>query len=78
MNEGRESLVLIPGLGGGELAVVESLLQAAGIEYASLPGDNEGTGPRVLVKSSDLSEVKEVLAEFRIRTPKGNLVPIPW
>ena len=57
---------------------MESLLQAAGIEYASLPGDNEWTGPRVLVKASELSEVKEVLAEFRIRTPKGDLVPIPW
>ena len=78
MNEKGEPLVVIPGLGRGELAVVESLLQAAGIEYASLPGDDEWTGPRVLVRASELSDVKELLAEFRIRTPRGNLVPIPW
>ena len=78
MNEEGESLVVIPGLGRGELAVVESLLQAAGIEYASLPGDNECIGPRVLVRASEVSEVKELLAEIRIRTPMGNLVPIPW
>jgi hypothetical protein len=78
MNEGRESLAVIPGLDGGALAVVESLLQAADIEYARLPGDNESLPPRVLVRSSELSEVKELLAEFRIRTPKGDLVPIPW
>ena len=71
-------MVVIPGLDGGALAVVESLLQAAGIEYVSLPGDNEWTGPRVLVRASELSEVKELLAEIRIRTPMGNLVPIPW
>jgi hypothetical protein len=30
------------------------------------------------VRSSELSEVKELLADFRIRTPKGDLIPIPW
>lgn len=69
---------MIPGLDIGALAMVESLLQAAGIEYASLPGDFEGAPRRVLVKVSELSEVKELLAELRIRTPKGDLIPIPW
>ena len=78
MNETGESLVVIPGLGRGELAVVESLLQGAGVEYASLPGDNDCIGPRVAIRASDVPEVKELLAEFRVRTPAGNLVPIPW
>jgi hypothetical protein len=73
-----DSLIVIPGLGRGEMAVVESLLQAAGITYFSLPGDDEWTFQRIVIKASDLPEVKEVLADFRIRTTKGELVPIPW
>jgi hypothetical protein len=78
MNEERESLVVIPGLDWAALALAESLLRAADVEKVSLPGDNEMTSPRLVVRSSELPEVKELLAEIRIRTPAGNLVPIPW
>jgi hypothetical protein len=71
-------LVVIPDLDAGALALVESLLQAANVQDTCLPGDNDMTPPRVLVRSSDLFDVKESLADVRIRTPKGNLAPIPW
>jgi hypothetical protein len=81
----NDTLVMIPGLDSGSLAEVEALLQAAGIEYAQPPDDLsevppclKGVRPGLFVKSSELSDVKKVLAEFRIRTPKGDLVPIPW
>jgi hypothetical protein len=73
-----DSLVRIPDLNTGECAVVETLLQASGTFYISLPGDNEFTGPRLLIRASDLTNVKELLADFRVRTPGGKLVPIPW
>jgi hypothetical protein len=78
MDEANDSLVRIPGLNGGERAVVESLLQAGGIFYVSSPGDYKFAGPRLLVRASDLAEVKELLADFRIQTPNGELVPISW
>jgi hypothetical protein len=77
-DEPVESLVIIPGLGPGERAVVESLVHAAGIVYFSLPGDCGEIGPRIQIRSADLAEVKELLADFRIATPGGELVPIPW
>jgi hypothetical protein len=77
MGEGRDSLVGIPDLGPGECAVVESLLQAAEVFYVSQPGDSE-YGPRLLINASDRADVKEMLADFRIRTASGQLVPIPW
>ena len=77
MGEGHDSLVGIPELGPGECAVVESLLQAAEVFYVSQCGDYE-CGPRLLIKASDRAEVKEMLADFRIRTASGQLVPIPW
>ena len=72
-DEQDELLVTIPGLGPGEVMVVESLLQAAGIEYFSLPCSSV-----VQILGSDLAEVKELLADFRIETPVGEMVPIPW
>ena len=77
MGEGNDSLVGIPELGAGECAVVESLLQAAEVFYVSQRGDYE-FGPRLLIKASDRAGVKEMLADFRIRTASGQLVPIPW
>jgi hypothetical protein len=77
-NKGSETLVMIPGLDSGAVSEVESLLQAAEIGYATQQGDYEGAPLKVLVRSSELSEVKELLADFRIRTPKGDLIPIPW
>jgi hypothetical protein len=76
--KGSDKLVVIPGLDSGALAEVESLLQAAGIGYASLPEDYESVPLKLLVRASDLSDVKELLANFRIRTPNGDLIPIPW
>ncbi len=72
-DETDDSLVTIPGLGPGEVMAVESLLQAAGIEYLSLPCSSV-----IQILGSDLAEVKELLADFRIETPAGDLVPIPW
>ncbi len=77
MGEENDSLVGIPELGPGECVVVESLLQAAEVFYVSQPGDYE-CGPRLLIKASDRADVKEMLADFRIRTARGQLVPIPW
>ena len=74
----NDSLVRIPVFNAAELAMVESLLQASDTFYVSLPGDHEITGPRLLVRISDLPDVKELLADFRIQTPTGRLVPIPW
>jgi hypothetical protein len=72
------SLVRIPDLNTGECAVVETLLQASGTFYISLPGDNEFTGTRLLIRGTDFTDVKELLADFKIQTPTGKLVPIPW
>jgi hypothetical protein len=77
-NEQVDSLVTIPGLGPGELAAVESLLQSSGIVYFSFLGDCEGICGRIQIRSSDLAEVKELLADFRIETLGGELVPIAW
>ncbi len=77
-DESVESLVTIPGLGPGEQMVVESILQAAGILFISLPGDYEGIGPRIQIRSSDLKNVKELLIDFRIERLNGDEVPIPW
>ncbi len=73
-----EPLVTIPGLGPGEQMVVESILQAAGILFFSLPGDYEGIGPRIQIRSADLEDVKELLADFRIVNLNGTEFPIPW
>jgi len=78
MDPENDSLVRIPDLNTGECAVVETLLQASGTFYISLPGDDEFTGQRLLIRESDLPDVKELLADFRIQTPTGKLVPIPW
>jgi hypothetical protein len=77
-DEPVESLVTLPGLGPGEQMVVQSILQAAGILYFPLPGDNEGIGPRIQIRSTDLEDVKELLADFRIETLNKKKVPIPW
>ena len=77
MDAGNDSLVRIPDLNTGECAVVETLLQASGTFYISLPGDNEMTGHRLLIRVSDLPDVKELLADFRVQTPSGKPVPIP-
>lgn len=76
-NDGKHSLVTIPVFGLGEIPLVESLLQAAGIRYVALPGDNESTCRRLQVSASDLADVKELLADFKVRTSKDKLVPIP-
>jgi hypothetical protein len=77
-DEPVDSLVIIPGLGPGERAVVESLLQAEGILYFPLPGDCGEIGSRIQIRISDLAEVKELLADFKIATMSGELIPIPW
>jgi hypothetical protein len=77
-SKGSDSLTTIPGLDSESLAEIESLLQAAGIGYACLPEDYEVAPLKLLVTSSDLPAVKKLLADFRIRTPKGDLLPIPW
>jgi len=77
-DESVESLVTIPGLGPGELPVVESLLEAAGIAYFPFIGDSGVIVSRIQIRNSDLEEVKELLADFRIATLDGDLVPIPW
>ena len=72
-----DSLVSIPGLDVGEIAVVESLLQEADIPYLSLPG-SQGHEPELLINSSDLTEVKRLLKDFTTVTLNGVKAPIPW
>ncbi len=78
MKDKTNSLIVIPGLGSAEITVVESLLQAAKIQYIRLPGDHAWVGRRLLIQEEDLEKVKELLGDFRIHTPMDDHIPIPW
>jgi hypothetical protein len=71
-------LVTIPGLGAGDIPVVESLLAAAGFWFLSSRGDWEATPPHVLIRATDRKAVQEYLKEFSIRMPSGSPAAIPW
>jgi hypothetical protein len=71
-------LVAIPGLGAGEIPVVESLLAAAGFWFLSSRGDWESTPPQVFIRAADREAVQEYLKEFSVRGFTGSPGPIPW
>jgi hypothetical protein len=71
-----DSLVPIPALGHQDVAMIESLISSAFFCHV-----NEGFGesPAVLlVRAKDLPAIKELLRDYRIRSPGGELIPIPW
>ena len=71
-------LVTIPGLGTGEVPVVESLLAAAGFWFLTSHGEWDVTLPRVFIRAADKPSVQEYLKEFRVRGSGGSPSPIPW
>jgi hypothetical protein len=72
-----DSLVAIPELGHQDVAVVESLICAA--RFFCRVHDGFGESPAVLlVRERDLPAIKELLQDYRIRSPGGELIPIPW
>ncbi len=75
--EKDSSLVPIPGLGHQDAAVVQSLLKGAGFFFHIHDGFGE-CADIVLIRGTDLPDVKELLREYRIRSPRGENTPIPW
>jgi hypothetical protein len=70
-------LVPIPQLGHQDVGIVESLLIAGDFEYHV--HDGFGESPAVLfVRAADLAAVKEFLADYRVRNPRDEMIPIPW
>ena len=68
----------IPGLGLGEIPLVESLLTSAGIWFYTSRGDWEVTLPHVFIRVADRDLVKEFLKDVHVRGPNEVVVPIPW
>lgn len=72
-----DSLVPIPELGHQDVAVVESLIFAA--RFFFHVDDGFGESPAVLfVRAKDLPAIKKLLQDYRIRSPGGEMIPIPW
>jgi hypothetical protein len=71
------SLVPIPGLGHQDTAIVQSLLAHAGFFYRVHDGFGECPDV-VLIREADLAAVKELLREYRIRSPRDKRIPIQW
>jgi hypothetical protein len=75
--EQDDQFVAIPGLGHPEAALVQSLLDAAGVDYHVHDGFGECPDV-VLIRVADLPAVKELLREFAVRRPGDCKMPIPW
>jgi hypothetical protein len=71
------SLIPIPGLGHADAAAVQSLLKAGGFFFHIHDGFGE-CADVILIREADLPAVKEFLAQYRVRNPKGELIPIQW
>jgi hypothetical protein len=72
-----DTLVVIPGLGIQDAAVVQSLLTAAGFFYRVHAAFGEGPD-LLLIRSTDLPAVKELLRDYNVRTPRDDKIPFPW
>jgi hypothetical protein len=67
----------IPGLGHQDVAVVQSLLDAAGFRYHVHDGFGE-CADVVLIRAADLAAVKKLLSDYTIRGPRDEMIPIQW
>ena len=71
------SLVPIPGLGHQDVAVVQSLVTAAG--FFCVVHDGFGECPDILfIRATDLPSIRELLQDYLIRSPRAEKIPIPW
>ena len=72
-----DARVPIPELGHEDVAIIQSLLMAAGFTFHVHEGFGE-VPDVIFVERSDLESVKEFLAEYEMRAPSGAKVRIPW
>ena len=72
------AFVQIPGLDHQDVALIPSILDAAGLECYAHEGVLHYPG-KVFVRRSDLVAVKSLLADYRIAGPDSTgPLPIPW
>jgi hypothetical protein len=71
------ALLPIPGLGHQDAAVVQSLLEGAGLFFELHHGFGECPDV-ILIRATDLPAVKALLLEYTIRSPRDEKIPIPW
>jgi hypothetical protein len=71
------SLVPIPGLGHQDAGLVQSLLKSAGF-FAHVHDGFGDCADLILIRAADLPAVKELLRDYRIRSPRDEKIPIPW
>ena len=72
-----EPLFRLPGLNHQDAAVIQSLLRAAGFFCRVHEGFGDSP-PDLFIRPSDVPAVKAFLADYRIRSPRDELMPIPW
>jgi hypothetical protein len=71
------SSIRFPGLGHQDAAVVQSLLEGAGLFFELHHGFGECPDV-ILIRATDLPAVKALLLEYTIRSPRDEKIPIPW
>jgi hypothetical protein len=73
----HDPLVVIPGLGHADVAVVQSILTAARVFFHVHDGFGEDPDV-ILIRQTDLPAVKALLRNYTIRSPQYAKMPIPW
>lgn len=71
------ALIRVPVFLEGEIVAIQSLLKARGVDFTLEQGFGE-VPDAILIRKSDLEEIKDFLSEFRVTLRSGEKVSIPW